>query len=99
MTEEFMQIAKKAALLAATAGTLVLLGTGTAAANGYGGGQSGYGGGSERSAGAPTSFDIDTFIFQSNDCDTATGSIWSWGGAAPSGDINVGATCLNNIGG
>ncbi|MBP8537523.1 hypothetical protein [Streptomyces sp. MK37H] len=79
-----MQIAKKAALVAATAGTLVLLGTGTAAADGNGS--------------APTSLDATTFIFQSNDCDTATGPIWSWGGLAPSGDIKVGATCVNNIG-
>ncbi|MGW7692129.1 hypothetical protein ACWGMA_25260 [Streptomyces asiaticus] len=93
-----MQIAKKAALLAATAGALALLGTGTAAANGDGGGQGGYGGDSSRSAEVPTNVDIDTFIFQRNDCDTATGPIWSWGGLAPSGDIKVGATCVNNIG-
>ncbi|MBD3002808.1 MULTISPECIES: hypothetical protein [unclassified Streptomyces] len=87
-----MQIAKKAALLAATAGTLVLLGTGTAAANGYGGS-------SERSTGVPTSFDIDSFIFQSNDCDTATGATTATAVGAPTGEINIGSTCINAIGG
>ncbi|MCQ8835675.1 hypothetical protein [Streptomyces malaysiensis] len=91
MTEESMQIAKKAVLLAATAGALALLGTGTAAANGYGG--------SDRNTGAPTSFDVSTFIFQSNDCDTLNGGAYSIGGAAPSGDVTIGSTCLNNIGG
>lgn len=85
-----MHIAKKAALLAATAGTLVLLGTGTAAANGYGGG-------SDRSGETPTSFDASSFIFQTNDCDTATGPIISLGGVAPSGSIDVGSTCANLI--
>ncbi|MCQ8835674.1 hypothetical protein [Streptomyces malaysiensis] len=92
-----MQIAKKAVLLAATASTLALLGTGTAAANGYGGGQGGYGGDSNRSAEVPTNVDIDTFIFQRNDCDTLNGGAYSIGGAAPSGDIKIGSTCLNNI--
>ncbi|AJZ84290.1 MULTISPECIES: hypothetical protein [Streptomyces] len=87
-----MQIAKKAALLAATAGTLVLLGTGTAAAEGYGGG-------SDRNTGTPTSIDISSFIFQKNDCDTLNGGAYSIGGAAPSGDVTIGSTCLNNIGG
>ncbi|MGW5692568.1 hypothetical protein ACWEWX_16795 [Streptomyces asiaticus] len=86
-----MQIAKKAALVAATAGALALLGTGTAAANGYGG--------SDRSTTTPTSFDVSSFIFQSNDCDTATGTTLSTGGAAPSGDINIGSSCINYIGG
>ncbi|MEU8875507.1 hypothetical protein AB0D24_31035 [Streptomyces javensis] len=86
-----MQIAKKAALLAATAGTLVLLGTGTAAANGYGG--------SDRSADVPTSINLSSFIFQSNDCDTLNGGAYSVGGAAPSGDIKIGSTCANVIGG
>lgn len=98
-----MQIAKKAALLAATAGTLALLGTGTAAANGGGGGYGGgYGGGSDRTSGAPTgptSLDVSTFIFQSNKCDTSNGWAYSGGMGAPSGDINIGATCVNNIGG
>ncbi|WNF00604.1 hypothetical protein PS467_37395 [Streptomyces luomodiensis] len=98
-----MQIAKKAALLAATAGALALLGTGTAAANGGGSGYGGgYGGGSDRTSGAPTgptNLDVSTFIFQSNKCDTNNGSAWSVGGLGPSGDINIGATCLNHIGG
>ncbi|MEV6127663.1 hypothetical protein AB0M05_12690 [Streptomyces violaceusniger] len=83
-----MQIAKKAALLAATAGTLVLLGTGTAAA---------YGNGS--SADVPTSINLSSFIFQSNDCDTSTGITSSLGGAAASGDMEIGSTCANLIGG
>ncbi|AGP60862.1 hypothetical protein [Streptomyces rapamycinicus] len=87
-----MQIAKKAALLAATAGTLALLGTGTATANGYGGG-------SDRSSDVPTSVDISTFIFQKNDCDTRNGQAFSTGAVGPSGDIKIGSTCLNNIGG
>ncbi|AGP60863.1 hypothetical protein [Streptomyces rapamycinicus] len=87
-----MQIAKKAALLAATAGTLALLGTGTATANGYGGG-------SDRSSDVPSSINLSSFIFQSNDCDTLNGGAYSIGGAAPSGDVNIGSTCLNNIGG
>ncbi|MEU1950196.1 hypothetical protein ABZ554_49090, partial [Streptomyces sp. NPDC020125] len=66
-----MQIAKKAALVAATAGALALLGTGTAAAGG------GYGGGSDRNSGAPTSFDVSSFIFQSNHCNTSTGPTFS----------------------
>ncbi|GAA1087345.1 hypothetical protein [Streptomyces javensis] len=85
-----MHIAKKAALLAATAGTLALLGTGTAAANGYGG--------SDRNADVPTSVNLSNFIFQSNDCDTATGTTASTGGVGPSGDIKIGSTCLNTIG-
>ncbi|NEW69515.1 MULTISPECIES: hypothetical protein [Streptomyces] len=80
-----MQIAKKAALVAATAGALALLGTGTAAANG----------GSD----IPTTVNLSSFIFQSNDCDTATGTTTSTGGAAPSGDINIGSSCINYIGG
>lgn len=88
-----MQIAKKAALLAATASTLVLLGTGTAAAYGNGGNS-----GADRNTGTPTSFDISSFIFQSNDCDTLTGAIASAGAAAPSGEIGVGSTCVNSIG-
>ncbi|MEU8875508.1 hypothetical protein AB0D24_31040 [Streptomyces javensis] len=86
-----MQIAKKAALLAATAGTLALLGTGTAAANGYGG--------SDRSADVPTSINLSSFIFQSNDCDTAAGTTTHAAGAAPTGDTTIGSTCLNVIGG
>ncbi|MBI0380473.1 hypothetical protein JBE27_30455 [Streptomyces albiflaviniger] len=82
-----MQIAKKAALVAATAGALALLGTGTAAANGYGGSD------------IPTTVNLSSFIFQSNDCDTATGTTASTGGAAPSGDINIGSSCINYIGG
>ncbi|GAA2305495.1 hypothetical protein [Streptomyces violaceusniger] len=85
-----MQIAKKAVLLAATAGTLVLLGTGTAAANGYG---------SERSADIPTTFNLSSLIFQSNDCDTATGVTSSAAGTGPTGDITIGSTCINAIGG
>ncbi|MBD3002810.1 MULTISPECIES: hypothetical protein [unclassified Streptomyces] len=85
-----MQIAKKAALLAATAGTLVLLGTGTAAANGYG---------SDRSADVPTTFNLSSLIFQSNDCDTATGATTSTAVAGPTGEINIGSTCVNAIGG
>ncbi|MEU4892788.1 hypothetical protein AB0B12_10405 [Streptomyces sp. NPDC044780] len=81
-----MQIRKKAALLTAAAGTLVLLGTGTAVANGT-------------SGTSPTSFDVSTFIFQSNKCDTSNGWAYSGGMGAPSGDINIGATCVNNIGG
>ncbi|GAA1087339.1 hypothetical protein JBF12_26920 [Streptomyces javensis] len=86
-----MQIAKKAALLAATAGALALLGTGTAAANGYGG--------SDRSSTTPTSFDVSSFIFQSNDCDTATGTTLSTAVAGPTGDMKIGSTCANIIGG
>ncbi|WP_413797279.1 hypothetical protein [Streptomyces iranensis] len=86
-----MQIAKKAALLAATAGTLALLGTGTAAANGYGG--------SADSTSVPTSFDVSSFIFQSNDCDTATGTTTVTSAAAPTGELNIGSTCANIIGG
>ncbi|MEU5269366.1 hypothetical protein AB0G77_12610 [Streptomyces hygroscopicus] len=81
-----MQIRKKAALLTAAAGTLVLVGTGTAVADGT-------------SGTAPTRFDVSTFIFQSNKCDTSNGWAVSGGWGAPSGDINIGATCLNNIGG
>ncbi|WP_064458080.1 hypothetical protein [Streptomyces hygroscopicus] len=91
-----MQIAKKAALLAATAGTLVLLGTGTAAANGYGGG---LGGGSDRNMGNPTNIDITSFIFQSNDCDTSTGITTHTSWLAPAGDLDIGSTCVNTIGG
>ncbi|MFE2028691.1 restriction endonuclease subunit S domain-containing protein [Streptomyces hygroscopicus] len=91
-----MQIAKKAALLAATAGTLVLLGTGTAAANGYGGG---LGGGSDRNVGTPTDIDITSFIFQSNDCDTSTGITTHTSWLAPAGDLDIGSTCVNTIGG
>ncbi|MGW5441946.1 hypothetical protein [Streptomyces asiaticus] len=86
-----MQIAKKAALLAATAGALALLGTGTAAADGYGG--------SDRSTGAPTSFDVSSFIFQSNKCDTAAGATTHGAVAGPTGDIKIGSTCANIIGG
>ncbi|MBA6440367.1 hypothetical protein [Streptomyces sp. GMR22] len=86
-----MQIAKKAALVAATAGALALLGTGTAAANGYGG--------SDRSTTTPTSFDVSSFIFQSNDCDTATGTTLSTATAGPTGEIKIGSTCANIIGG
>ena len=32
---------------------------------------------------------------QTNHCDTATGAITSVGGAAPTGDINIGADCIN----
>ncbi|MDP9612207.1 hypothetical protein ACFV4E_28210 [Streptomyces hygroscopicus] len=91
-----MQIAKKAALLAATAGTLVLLGTGTAAANGYGGG---LGGGSDRNMGNPTNIDITSFIFQKNDCDTATSATAHTSAGAPTGDLDIGSACLNHIGG
>ncbi|WP_413098851.1 hypothetical protein [Streptomyces sp. Inha503] len=85
-----MQIAKKAALLAATAGTLALLGTGTAAAHGHG---------SNRSADIPTTFDISSFIFQSNDCDTLTGATTVTSATAPTGELNIGSTCANVIGG
>ncbi|MFE1929095.1 hypothetical protein ACFW95_01775 [Streptomyces sp. NPDC059474] len=87
-----MQIAKKAALLAATAGTLVLLGTGTAAADGYGGG-------SDRSADNPTSIDVSSFIFQNNHCNTSTGYTGALSGLGPTGDIKIGSTCANVIGG
>ncbi|MBI0301336.1 hypothetical protein JBE04_44635, partial [Streptomyces sp. PRKS01-29] len=70
-------------------GTIVLLGTGTAAA---------YGHGSDRSADIPTSFNLSSFIFQSNDCDTATAAITQVGGMAPTGDITTGNTCVNSIG-
>ncbi|WPB95434.1 hypothetical protein [Streptomyces malaysiensis] len=85
-----MQIVKKAALLAATAGTLALLGTGTAVANGFGG---------DRSADIPTNIDIKSFIFQSNKCDTLAGATSHVGGAAPTGDVNIGSSCANVIGG
>ncbi|OPF71335.1 hypothetical protein VT50_0234275 [Streptomyces antioxidans] len=85
-----MQIAKKAALLAATAGTLVLLGTGTAAAHGHG---------SDRGADIPTTFNLSSFIFQTNDCDTATGTTTVTSAAAPTGDVGIGSTCINAIGG
>ncbi|MCQ8187248.1 hypothetical protein [Streptomyces rugosispiralis] len=87
-----MQIAKKAALVAATAGALALLGTGTAAANGYGGG-------SERNTSTPTSFDISSFIFQSNHCNTSTGTTLSTATAGPTGEMKIGSTCANIIGG
>ncbi|WP_413812172.1 hypothetical protein [Streptomyces sp. OE57] len=87
-----MQIAKKAALLAATAGTLALLGTGTAAANGYGGS-------ADRSGDVPTTFNLSSFIFQSTDCDTATGTTAVTSAAAPTGDVSIGSTCINAIGG
>ncbi|WP_262698292.1 MULTISPECIES: hypothetical protein [Streptomyces] len=85
-----MQIAKKAALLAATAGALALLGTGTAAANGYG---------SDRNADIPPTINLSSFIFQSNECDTAAGATTHVGGAAPTGETKIGSTCLNVIGG
>ncbi|GAA0967804.1 hypothetical protein [Streptomyces rhizosphaericus] len=47
----------------------------------------------------PTTVNLSSFIFQSNDCDTATGTTASTGGAAPSGDINIGSSCINYIGG
>ncbi|MFJ2195802.1 hypothetical protein [Streptomyces violaceusniger] len=81
-----MQIAKKAALLAATASTLALLGTGTAAAYGNGG------------ADVPTSANLSSFIFQTNDCDTSTGITSSIGGVGgASGDMEIGSTCANLI--
>ncbi|MFE2446892.1 hypothetical protein ACFXDF_33395 [Streptomyces sp. NPDC059426] len=80
-----MQIAKKAALLAAT-GTLALLGTGTAAAYGGDGGVE-----------TPTNVNLSSFIFQSNDCDTSTGITSSIGGVGPSGDMKIGSTCANLI--
>ncbi len=83
-----MQIAKKAALLAATAGTLALLGTGTAAA--YGGDDGGFA--------TPTSVNLSSFIFQTNDCDTSTGATSSIGGVGgASGDMKIGSTCANLI--
>ncbi|OPF71334.1 hypothetical protein VT50_0234270 [Streptomyces antioxidans] len=85
-----MQIAKKAALLAATAGTLVLLGTGTAAAHGHG---------SDRGADIPTTFNLSSFIFQSNTCDTATGTTAVTSGTAATGELDLGSTCVNVIGG
>ncbi|MGW5441947.1 hypothetical protein [Streptomyces asiaticus] len=85
-----MQIAKKAALLAATAGALALLGTGTAAANGYG---------SDRSADVPSTVNLSSFIFQSNECDTSSGITTHGAGMAPTGDTTIGSTCLNVIGG
>ncbi|WP_262698293.1 MULTISPECIES: hypothetical protein [Streptomyces] len=85
-----MQIAKKAALLAATAGALALLGTGTAAANGYG---------SDRNADVPPNVNLSSFVFQSNKCDTLASASTHVGGAAPTGDINIGSSCANIIGG
>ncbi|GAA3370450.1 hypothetical protein GCM10017744_094270 [Streptomyces antimycoticus] len=85
-----MQIAKKAALLAATASALVLLGTGTAAAYGNGGSY-------DRGVDTPTSIDISSFIFQSNECDTANGEALSTAVAGPTGETKIGSTCVNNI--
>lgn len=85
-----MQIVKKAALLAATAGTLALLGTGTAVADGFGG---------DRSTEIPTNIDIKSFIFQNNDCDTLTGTTAVTSGTAPTGDLRIGSNCANIIGG
>ncbi|MCQ8187249.1 hypothetical protein [Streptomyces rugosispiralis] len=81
-----MQIAKKAALLAATAGAFALLGTGTAAADGYG-------------SDVPTSFKLSSVIFQDNHCNTSTGTTSSIGGVGPSGDMTIGSNCVNFIGG
>ncbi|GAA1693004.1 hypothetical protein [Streptomyces yatensis] len=86
-----MQIAKKAALLAATAGTLALLGTGTAAAYGNGGSY-------DRGVDTPTSVNLSSFIFQTNECDTSTGATSSLGGVGgASGDMEIGSTCANLI--
>ncbi|MBW8094269.1 hypothetical protein IGW14_41755 [Streptomyces hygroscopicus subsp. hygroscopicus] len=49
--------------------------------------------------GTPTNIDITSFIFQSNDCDTSTGLTTHTGGAAPAGDLHIGSTCVNAIGG
>ncbi|AQA09847.1 hypothetical protein HUF15_04885 [Streptomyces samsunensis] len=84
-----MQIVKKAALLAATAGTLALLGTGTAVADGHG----------RNFENPSTTFNLSSFIFQNNECDTATGTTAVTSAAAPTGDVNIGSTCLNVIGG
>ncbi|MBU3866556.1 hypothetical protein KN815_21555 [Streptomyces sp. 4503] len=83
-----MQIAKKAALVAATAGTLALLGTGTAAAGGDDGGFD-----------SSTSVNLSSFIFQSNECNTSTGHTSSISGLGPSGDMNIGSNCINHLGG
>ncbi|MGV9848780.1 hypothetical protein ACWDWU_08265 [Streptomyces sp. NPDC003442] len=82
-----MQIAKKAALVAATAGALALLGTGTAAADGYGGSD------------VPTSVNLSSLIVQNNHCNTSTGTTSSIGGVGPSGDMKIGSNCVNFIGG
>ncbi|MEU8825882.1 hypothetical protein [Streptomyces sp. NPDC048636] len=68
-----MNIGKKAILLTAAAGALVIGGAGSALAHNGG----------------------DGFVAQLNHCDTATGTIATVGGAAPTGDINVGADCIN----
>ncbi|MET7935930.1 hypothetical protein [Streptomyces sp. NPDC005322] len=67
-----MNIGKKAILLTAAAGALVIGGAGGALANGN-----------------------DDFVVQLNHCDTATGPITQVGGGAPTGDIEVGADCIN----
>ncbi|WP_432035387.1 hypothetical protein [Streptomyces cucumeris] len=84
-----MRIGKKAALLTAASATLVMVGAGSAAAYGVpsaGLGDSGNG------------ISISNFIFQSNHCDTATGTLAPVGGAAPVGEINIGSNCSNVIG-
>ncbi|WP_199816959.1 hypothetical protein [Streptomyces hygroscopicus] len=49
--------------------------------------------------GTPTNIDITSFIFQSNDCDTSTGVTTNTAGTAPTGDLHIGSTCVNTIGG
>ena len=45
--------------------------------------------------GAGSALAHDGYTGQTNHCDTATGVIASVGGAAPTGDINIGADCIN----
>ncbi|MEU8823459.1 hypothetical protein [Streptomyces sp. NPDC048636] len=83
-----MRIGKKAALMAAASATLVLVGAGSAAAYGVpaagkGGTGNGLGGGGF------------SLIFQTNDCDAASGTIAPVGGAAPVGDTSIGGHCSN----
>ncbi|WP_158897191.1 hypothetical protein [Streptomyces hygroscopicus] len=49
--------------------------------------------------GTPTNIDITSFIFQKNDCDTATGTTAVSSVGAPTGEVTIGSTCLNHIGG
>ncbi|MFJ4636306.1 hypothetical protein ACIP69_11780 [Streptomyces hygroscopicus] len=67
-----MNIGKKAILLTAAAGSLVIGGAGGALAHAN-----------------------NDFIAQLNHCDTSTGAISQLGGAAPTGNIEVGADCVN----
>ncbi|MBW8094075.1 hypothetical protein IGW14_40705 [Streptomyces hygroscopicus subsp. hygroscopicus] len=49
--------------------------------------------------GNPTNIDITSFIFQKNDCDTATSATAHTSAGAPTGDLDIGSACLNHIGG